>query len=105
MPDLSRTPLLVEAGAFRHLGRIERLERKPNPTPRESELLANSKAQKKWLDQRQNLRFKRSRSEDPDPKKLKKFGIDPKVPEGGHPSLMKKHFPSDYRSSSAWETP
>jgi hypothetical protein len=92
--SLTRTPLLVEAGAFRHLGRIER-----DATPEQREKL---KSRKKWLDRRQNLRFKRSRSEKPDPKQLKQFGVSPKVPEGEHPGAEKKHYPSDYRSRGAW---
>ena len=92
MDYLKRTPLLFEAGAFRHLKRIERAG------PEDQEKL---KARKKWLDARQNLRFKRSRSEKPDPKQLKKFGVDPKVPKGGHPSSEKKHYPSDYSSKSS----
>lgn len=94
MSDLTRTPLLLEGGAFRHLHRIER-----DTSPEQMEKL---KSRKKWLDARQNLRFKRSRGENPDPKKLKKFGVDPEAPERGHPGPDKKHYPSDYRSSTGW---
>lgn len=93
MSNLTRTPLLLEGGAFRHLGRIER-----DASPEQQRKLL---ARKKYLDQRQNLRFARSRGE-ADPKKLRQFGIDPDVPEGEHPSSVKKHYPSDYRSSTGW---
>jgi hypothetical protein len=94
MQNLARTPLLFEAGAFRHLRRIER-----DASPEE---LKKLRARKKWLDQRQNLRFARSRSEKIKPENLKRFGVDPEPPKKGHPSSEKKHYPSDYRSPTAW---
>ena len=50
MSELARTPLLIEAGAFRHLRRIEQA------SPEQQEKL---KARTDWLKKRQNLRFAR----------------------------------------------
>jgi len=94
MADLIRTPLLFEAGAFRHLGRIER-----DASPEEREKL---KARTKWLKKRQNVRFSRGlagsiQNAAPDPKNLKQYGVKPDAP-AKHPSSEKKHYPRDYTS-------
>ena len=94
MIELMRTPLLIEAGAYRHLKRIER-----DASPEELEKL---KARKAWLKKRQSLRFARgSLPGTVDPKELERFGVEPKAPKE-HPGASKKHYPKEFTSGTAW---